>query len=54
MREVIIDTNDREASCLSEGKFASVFAQCPDAMIIASLADGHIMDANAADRKSVV
>ncbi|RMO48268.1 Sensory box/GGDEF domain/EAL domain protein [Pseudomonas amygdali pv. eriobotryae] len=48
MREVIIDTNDREASCLSEGKFASVFAQCPDAMIIASLADGHIMDANAA------
>ncbi|RMS67636.1 Sensory box/GGDEF domain/EAL domain-containing protein [Pseudomonas savastanoi] len=48
MREVIIDTNDREASCLSEGKFASVFAQCPDAMIIASLIDGHIMDANAA------
>ncbi|MDU8544585.1 EAL domain-containing protein [Pseudomonas syringae group sp. J248-6] len=48
MREVIIDTNDREASCLSEGKFASVFAQCPDAMIIASLVDGHIMDANAA------
>ncbi|KWS51956.1 bifunctional diguanylate cyclase/phosphodiesterase [Pseudomonas amygdali] len=44
----MIDTNDREASCLSEGKFASVFAQCPDAMIIASLADGHIMDANAA------
>ncbi|WP_190294571.1 bifunctional diguanylate cyclase/phosphodiesterase [Pseudomonas caricapapayae] len=44
----MIDTNDREASCLSEGKFASVFAQCPDAMIIASLADGHIMDANEA------
>ncbi|RMR06415.1 Sensory box/GGDEF domain/EAL domain-containing protein [Pseudomonas syringae pv. helianthi] len=48
MRGAMIDTNDREASCLSEGKFASVFAQCPDAMIIASLADGHIMDANEA------
>ncbi len=42
----VIDTRNLEASCLSEGKFASVFAQCPDAMIIASLADGHIMDVN--------
>ncbi|WOK31762.1 sensor domain-containing protein [Pseudomonas syringae] len=44
----MIDISDREAWRLSEGRFASVFAQCPDAMIIASLIDGHIMDANQA------
>ncbi|WP_440063148.1 sensor domain-containing protein [Pseudomonas syringae] len=44
----MIDISDREALRLSEGRFASVFAQCPDAMIIASLIDGHIMDANQA------
>ncbi|KPX22580.1 Sensory box/GGDEF domain/EAL domain protein [Pseudomonas syringae pv. delphinii] len=43
-----IDISDREALRLSEGRFALVFAQCPDAMIIASLIDGHIMDANQA------
>ncbi|MDU8428235.1 EAL domain-containing protein [Pseudomonas syringae pv. actinidifoliorum] len=44
----MIDISDREALRLSEGRFASVFAQCPDVMIIASLIDGHIMDANQA------
>ncbi|EGH12569.1 MULTISPECIES: EAL and GGDEF domain-containing protein [Pseudomonas syringae group] len=44
----MIDISDREALRLSDGRFASVFTQCPDAMIIASLIDGHIMDANQA------
>ncbi|AQX57155.1 putative signaling protein [Pseudomonas syringae pv. actinidiae] len=48
MAGLMIDISDREAWRLSEGRFASVFAQCPDAMIIASLIDGHIMDANQA------
>ncbi|QGL58963.1 EAL domain-containing protein [Pseudomonas coronafaciens pv. oryzae str. 1_6] len=48
MRGPMIDISDREALRLSEGRFATVFAQCPDAMIIASLIDGHIMDANEA------
>ncbi|OOK95739.1 Sensory box/GGDEF domain/EAL domain-containing protein [Pseudomonas syringae pv. actinidiae] len=48
MTGLMIDISDREALRLSEGRFASVFAQCPDAMIIASLIDGHIMDANQA------
>lgn len=48
MAGLMIDISDREALRLSEGRFASVFAQCPDAMIIASLIDGHIMDANQA------
>ncbi|NAS95883.1 GGDEF domain-containing protein [Pseudomonas syringae pv. actinidifoliorum] len=48
MAGLMIDISDREALRLSEGRFASVFAQCPDVMIIASLIDGHIMDANQA------
>ncbi|KPW24263.1 Sensory box/GGDEF domain/EAL domain-containing protein [Pseudomonas cannabina pv. alisalensis] len=48
MRGVTINISDRDALRLSEGKFASVFAQCPDAMIIASLVDGHILNANGA------
>ncbi|RMP10796.1 hypothetical protein ALQ30_200605 [Pseudomonas syringae pv. persicae] len=48
MAGLMIDISDREALRLSEGRFASVFAQCPDAMIIASLIDEHIMDANQA------
>nr|WP_080266589.1 bifunctional diguanylate cyclase/phosphodiesterase [Pseudomonas syringae] len=51
MREVIIDNSVLEALRLSECKFATVFAQCPDIMIIASLVNGHIMDANAAFAK---
>ncbi|AVB18360.1 bifunctional diguanylate cyclase/phosphodiesterase [Pseudomonas avellanae] len=48
MTGLMIDISDREALRLSDGRFASVFTQCPDAMIIASLIDGHIMDANQA------
>jgi diguanylate cyclase (GGDEF)-like protein/PAS domain S-box-containing protein len=48
----MIDINDskpaEDALRLSEGKFASVFAQCPDIMMIARLSDGSILDANRA------
>ncbi|MDF2643900.1 MAG: domain S-box/diguanylate cyclase protein, partial [Pseudomonas sp.] len=52
MRGLMIDISDskqaEEALRLSEGKFASVFAQCPDIMMIARLSDGCILDANRA------
>ncbi|WP_163009207.1 sensor domain-containing protein [Pseudomonas viridiflava] len=35
-----------EALRLSEDRFASVFAHCPDIMVIASLIDGQILEAN--------
>ncbi|WP_183136023.1 bifunctional diguanylate cyclase/phosphodiesterase [Pseudomonas viridiflava] len=44
------DINDskqtEEALRLSEDRFASVFAHCPDIMVIASLVDGQILEAN--------
>ncbi|RRV04782.1 EAL domain-containing protein [Pseudomonas sp. v388] len=52
MRGLMIDISDskqaEEALRLSEGKFASVFARCPDIMMIARLSDGCILDANRA------
>ncbi|MFJ4145818.1 EAL domain-containing protein [Pseudomonas sp. NPDC089734] len=52
MRGLMIDISDskqtEEALRLSEGKFASVFAQCPDILIIARLSDGIILDVNKA------
>lgn len=52
MRGLSIDISDsmqaEEALRLSEGKFASVFAQCPDIMVIARLSDGCILDTNKA------
>lgn len=52
MRGLMIEISDsqlaEEALRLSEGKFASVFAQCPDIMMIARLSDGSILDANRA------
>ena len=52
MLGLMIDISDskqtEEALRLSEFKFASVFAQCPDIMMIARLSDGCILDANRA------
>lgn len=52
LRGLMIDISEtkqtEEALRLSEGKFASVFAQCPDILVIASLADGTFLEANTA------
>lgn len=52
MRGLMIDISEtkliEEALRLSEGKFASVFAQCPDILVIASLVDGTLLEANKA------
>jgi diguanylate cyclase (GGDEF)-like protein/PAS domain S-box-containing protein len=52
MRGLMIDISEtkqiEEALRLSEGKFASVFAQCPDILVIASLVDGTFLEANTA------
>jgi diguanylate cyclase (GGDEF)-like protein/PAS domain S-box-containing protein len=52
LRGLLIDISEtkktEESLRLSEGKFASVFAQCPDMLVIANLADGTLMEANAA------
>jgi diguanylate cyclase (GGDEF)-like protein/PAS domain S-box-containing protein len=52
MRGLMIDISEtkqtEEALRLSEGKFASVFAQCPDILVIASLIDGTLLEANTA------
>ncbi|MBX8590488.1 EAL domain-containing protein [Pseudomonas cichorii] len=52
IRGLMIDISDskqtEEALRLSEGKFASVFAQCPDILIIARLSDGAILEVNKA------
>ena len=52
MRGLMIDISEtkqtEEALKLSEGKFASVFAQCPDILLIASLVDGTVLEANTA------
>lgn len=52
MRGLMIDISEtkqtEEALRLSEGKFASVFAQCPDILVIASLVDGTVLEANTA------
>ncbi len=50
MRGLMTDISDikqtEEALRLSEDRFASVFAHCPDIMVIASLIDGQILEAN--------
>ncbi len=52
MRGLMIDISEakltEEALRLSEGKFASVFAQCPDILVIARLSDGYFLEANRA------
>lgn len=52
MRGLMIDISEakqtEEALRLSEGKFASVFAQCPDMLVIARLCDGCFLEANPA------
>jgi diguanylate cyclase (GGDEF)-like protein/PAS domain S-box-containing protein len=52
MRGLMIDISEakqtEEALRLSEGKFASVFAQCPDILVIARLSDGCFLEANQA------
>ena len=52
MRGLMIDISEakqtEEALRLSEGKFASVFAQCPDMLVIARLCDGCLLEANPA------
>lgn len=52
MRGLMIDISEakqtEEALRLSEGKFASVFAQCPDILVIARLSDGCFLEANRA------
>lgn len=52
IRGLMIDISEtkqtEEALRLSEGKFASVFAQCPDILVIASLVDGAVLEANTA------
>lgn len=52
MRGLMIDISEakqtEEALRLSEGKFASVFAQCPDILVIARLSDGCFLEANPA------
>ncbi len=50
MRGLMTDISDikqtEEALRQSEDRFASVFAHCPDIMVIASLIDGQILEAN--------
>jgi diguanylate cyclase (GGDEF)-like protein/PAS domain S-box-containing protein len=52
MRGLMIDITEakqtEEALRQSEGKFASVFAQCPDILVIARLSDGCFLEANQA------
>ncbi len=52
MRGLMIDISEtkqtEDALRLSEEKFASVFKQCPDILIIARLSDGCILEANKA------
>lgn len=48
MIDITENKQTEEALRLSEGKFASVFAQCPDILIIASLTDGTLLEANKA------
>ncbi len=52
MRGLMIDISEakqtEEALRQSEGKFASVFAQCPDILVIARLSDGCFLEANQA------
>ena len=52
MRGLMIDITEakqtEEALRQSEGKFASVFAQCPDILVIARLSDGCFLEANRA------
>lgn len=52
IRGLMIDITEakhtEEALRQSEGKFASVFAQCPDILVIARLSDGCFLEANRA------
>jgi diguanylate cyclase (GGDEF)-like protein/PAS domain S-box-containing protein len=52
LRGLMIDISEakqtEEALRQSEGKFASVFAQCPDILVIANLSEGCFLEANQA------
>ncbi|WP_163032104.1 bifunctional diguanylate cyclase/phosphodiesterase [Pseudomonas asturiensis] len=48
MTDISDSKQTEEALRLSEDRFASVFAHCPDIMVIASLIDGQILEANSA------
>ncbi|MDB6048714.1 MAG: diguanylate cyclase [Pseudomonas sp.] len=57
MRGLMIDISDTKATenalRLSEGKFASVFTQCPDILVIARLSDGCMLEANKAFEEQI-
>ncbi|WP_050586069.1 MULTISPECIES: EAL domain-containing protein [Pseudomonas syringae group] len=48
MTDISDSKGTEEALRLSEDRFASIFAHCPDIMVIASLIDGQILEANKA------
>ncbi|MCQ9468788.1 EAL domain-containing protein [Pseudomonas alliivorans] len=48
MTDISDSKKTEEALRVSEDRFASVFAHCPDIMVIASLIDGQILEANKA------
>ncbi|MET0845210.1 MAG: EAL domain-containing protein [Pseudomonas sp.] len=57
MRGLMIDISDakrtEEALSLSEQKFASVFQQCPDILVIARLSDGCLLEVNKAFEEQI-
>ncbi|MGE7959171.1 bifunctional diguanylate cyclase/phosphodiesterase [Pseudomonas sp. NPDC089530] len=57
MRGLMIDISEtkrtEEALQLSEQKFASVFQQCPDILVIARLADGCLLEVNEAFEEQI-
>ena len=57
MRGLMIDISDakrtEEALRLSEQKFASVFQQCPDILVIARLSDGCLLEVNEAFEEQI-
>ncbi|MEB0042555.1 EAL domain-containing protein [Pseudomonas sp. MH10] len=56
-RGLMIDISEtkqtEDALRLSEGKFASVFTQCPDILLIARLSDGCVLEANKAFEEQI-
>ncbi|NBA97711.1 EAL domain-containing protein [Pseudomonas sp. R5(2019)] len=57
MRGLMIDISEtkktEEALRLSEQKFASVFKQCPDILLIARLSDGYLLEVNSAFEEQI-
>jgi len=57
IRGLMIDISEtkrtEEALRLSEQKFASVFQQCPDILVIARLSDGHLLEVNTAFEEQI-